>query len=318
MEHSDNNRNIADILDEIGLYYEIAGDQYRKKSFLNGSNIVRNYKDEINSGEELINIPGIGKSISETIDEYLTTNKVQRLEDLRNKYMTQKELLNYFQSFYGIGMVKASELVKAGYTSLSQIWDDKDKILTKAQQDGIFWRNHINVRIPREEMNIINDEISILFNGNRFNWVMAGSYRRQEESSGDIDLLIENNGSIDMDKIYQLLSPFIPTVLSKGTKKLAGIFRLSNEYYGHRIDILIVEPENWVYALLHFTGSGQFNKLIRDRAKSFGWKLSEYSLTNENGNKIIVNDEKDIFDLLKVEYLEPIERTKTLTHLNFK
>ena len=318
LESVDNNQNIADILNEIGLYFEIEGDEYRKKAFLNGASIIRNYKEEISSGADLISIPGIGKSITEAIDEYLKTNKVQRLENLREKYKEQKEAFDYFRTFYGIGVVKASELVKAGYTTLSQLWDNKDKLLTKTQQDGIFWRNHIHIRIPREEMNIINDEITNLFN-NDFNWVMAGSYRRQEESSGDIDILIENNGQITMEIIYQLLKPFVPTLLAKGTKKLAGIFRLSDEYYGHRIDILIVEPENWPFALLHFTGSGKFNVLMRDRAKSFGLKLSEYSLASLDNNetKIPANDEEDIFKHLRVKYIEPYERLKTLSHLEF-
>ena len=292
---TDVNKEIADILNEIGLYYEIEGDEYRKKSFLNGAEIIRNYKDQITSGNDARNLYGIGKSITEVIDEYITIGKVQRLEDLRMKHMKQKEIFNYFQSFYGIGAVKAADLVKLGYTTLSQVWDDKDKLLTKAQQDGIYWRNHIAIRIPREEMNIINDEISMLFKDSGFNWIMAGSYRRQEESSGDIDILIENNGEISIDIIYEILREYIPTVLAKGTKKLAGIFRLSDEYYGHRIDILIVEPENWPFALLHFTGSGKFNVLMRDRARSFGWKLSEYNLINEeNGEKILANNEKDI------------------------
>jgi len=318
MESSDDtNKEIADILEEIGLYYEIEGDQYRKKSFLNGAGIVRNYKDQITSGNDVSNIYGIGKSISEVIDEYLASGKVKRLEVLREKYKKQKETFEYFRSFYGIGAVKAADLVRLGYTTLSQLWDDKDKILTKAQQDGIFWRNHINVRIPREEMNIINDEISSIFGNSGFNWVMAGSYRREEESSGDIDILIENNGNITMDDIYEMLSGYIPTVLAKGTKKLAGIFRLSDEYYGHRIDILLVEPENWPFALLHFTGSGRFNVLMRDRARSFCWKLSEYSLLNENGDKILVNNEEDIFIALGVAYLKPKYRKKNLVSLVF-
>lgn len=316
MELIDNNQNISDILNEIGLYYEIENDQYRKKSFINGAHMIRNYIEKIISGDDVISIPGIGKSISEVIDEYLTTGKVQRLENLRKKHKEQKEAYDLFKSFYGIGSVKASELVKAGYTTLSQIWDNKDKLLTKAQQDGIFWRNHINVRIPREEMNIINTEIARLFEGYDFNWVMAGSYRREEKSSGDIDILIENNGEIDMDIIYQLLIQYIPTVLSKGPKRLAGIFRLSDEYYGHRIDILMVEPKNWPFALLHFTGSDKFNILMSDRAKSFGWKLGMYDLTDENGNKIPADDEEDIFDALKVKYLKPFERLKTLSHLD--
>ena len=313
----DINKEISDILNEIGLYYEIEGDEYRKKSFLNGAEIIKNYKDQINSGNDVRNLYGIGKSITEVIDEYLTTGKVQRLEDLREKHRKQKEAFDYFRSFYGIGAVKASDLVKLGYTTLSQVWDDKDKLLTKAQQDGIYCRNHINIRIPREEMNIINNEISLLFEDSGFNWIMAGSYRREEESSGDIDLLIENNGEISIDIIYEILIQYIPTVLAKGTKKLAGIFRLSNEYYGRRVDILMVEPENWPFALLHFTGSGRFNVLMRDRARSFGWKLSEYNLIDENGKKVPADNEKDIFSALRVKYIEPVQRTKNLASLEF-
>lgn len=318
MESSDDvNKTIADILNEIGLYYEIEGDKYRQKAFLNAADVVRNYNDEIISGGKIASIHGIGKSTIETIDEYLATGKVRRLEDLREKHRKQKELLDYFQSFYGIGVVKASELVRAGYTTLSQLWDDRDKVLTKAQQEGIFWRNHIPIRIPREEMQMINEEMSILFNDYDFNWRMAGSFRREENSSGDIDILIENNGDVTMDVIYEILKKYIPTVLSKGSIRLSGIFRLSDDYYGHRIDILMVEPENWPFALLHFTGSGKFNVLMRNRAKSFGWKLSEYYLLDENDDKIPANDEEDIFEALGVKYLKPIERTKTLSHLEF-
>lgn len=320
----DPNKDIASILSEIALYYTISNDTHRKKSFLTGAEIVENYNDEITSGDDIIMIKGIGTSIRDVINEYLTTGKVQRLEELRNKYNKQRDLFDYFKSFYGIGPVKSAELVKLGYTTLPQLWDAKDELLNSAQQLGIFWRNHINVRIPREEMNIINDEISSIF-GDNLKWVMAGSYRRQEESSGDIDLLIERSDDVNMDYIYELLEDYIPAVLAKGEKKLAGIFRLSEEYYGHRIDILIVEPESWPFALLHFTGSGQFNVLMRSRAISFGWRLSEYSLYDvalkETYGNIDISEgieiEKDIFDKLLVQYLEPIERTKKLTSLKF-
>ena len=309
------NKEISSVLYEIGMYYDLSNDEYRKKAFLNGAEIISNLEDEVDSSDDIKNIPGIGKSISEVVDEFLTTKNVKRLDQLRDKHKNEMATFQYFQSFYGIGPATALKLVRAGYTELPQIYDDRDKLLTKAQQIGIYWRNHITVRIPRKEMNIINQKISDVLDHNNVNWVMAGSYRREEPSSGDIDLLIEDTDEITIDKIYELLGSYIPDVLAKGKKKLAGIFRLSDEYWGHRIDILMFKKENWAFALMHFTGSGQFNKLMRNRAKSFGWKLSEYNLIDENGNKIVVNDEKDIFEALKVKYLEPIERTKTLNLL---
>jgi DNA polymerase/3'-5' exonuclease PolX len=314
-EHN-NNKRLASLLYEIAMYYRLARDAYRAKAFNTGGDAVFHYKGDITSGNDIINVHGVGKSISDSIDEYIPTGRIKRLEELQKTYIKEKELFDYFQSFYGIGPVKAIQLIEAGYTTLSQLWDNKDKLLTYAQQQGIFWRNHINVRIPKEEMDMINEEISNIFN-NKFNWIMAGSYRREEESSGDIDLLIERDDSISMDDVYELLGQYLPTTLAKGEKKLAGIFRLSNEYFGHRIDILIVEKQNWPFALLHFTGSGRFNVLMRNRAKSFGWKLSEYNLLNENNEKINVLDEKEIFDVLGVKYIPPNQRFKTLTALEF-
>lgn len=338
------NKDIANVLSEIGMYYHLAGDKYRSNAYTNGSEIVKNYdEDVVIPGNKFLSIHGIGPSINASVKEYLTTGKVERLEQLRKKYGEQRDAFIYFQTFYKIGPVKAANLVKSGYITLEQLWTDKDEVLTSEQQKGIFWRNHINEtitdektgkisyvtrKIPRKEMNLIHGKISEVFD-NKFKWVMAGSYRREESSSGDIDILIEKTNYTDMDNIVNLLSEYIPNdpedlhypyssgIFSQGPKKFSGMFRLSDAYYGHRIDILLVEPENWAPALLHFTGSGRFNILMRNRAKSFGWKLSEYHLTDQDGNKILVNNEKDIFNYLKVEYLAPVQRTKILTELTF-
>lgn len=316
-EQEDTNKEISDVLFEISAYYLLAKDKQREKTFDNAARIISTYDEVITSGKQAETIYGIGKSISSIIDEYLKTGQVKRLKMLQDDFVTKKPIMDYFMSFYGIGPVKAADLINKGYTTLAQLWNNKDKLLTQAQQAGILWREHIPIRIPKDEMDTIHDTISDIFKDEEFKWEMAGSFRRQEESSGDIDILIQRDDNVDMNIIVDILEPYLPTILSQGVKKLAGIFRLSDEYYGHRIDILIIAPESWHFALLHFTGSGRFNILMRHRAKEFGLKLSEYSLTDENDDRILVNDEKDIFDILKVEYLSPIERTKTLKSLTY-
>jgi DNA polymerase (family 10) len=44
---------------------------------------------------------------------------------------------------------------------------------------------------------------------------------------------------------------------------------------------------------------------MRGIAKSKKLKLSEYGLFKLNGEKIIINSERDIFDALEMEYLLP-------------
>jgi DNA polymerase/3'-5' exonuclease PolX len=72
-----------------------------------------------------------------------------------------------------------------------------------------------------------------------------------------------------------------------------------------RIDIRFVPYESFNSALLYFTGSADLNKEMRKIAKKKNLKLSEYGLFKENGDKLEVKSERDIFDILGLEYLHP-------------
>ena len=121
-----------------------------------------------------------------------------------------------------------------------------------------------------------------------------------------------------MDGVISLLKEYLPVILAKGPTRFAGIFRLSEDYIGHRIDIRLVKPESWPYALLYFTGSQRFDILMRQRAIDLGLKLNEYGLYDNLGQPQYATNEKEIFDILQVAYLEPVERTKTLLNLTYK
>jgi len=91
--------------------------------------------------------------------------------------------------------------------------------------------------------------------------------------------------------------------------KFMGFCQL-HEFPVRRIDIRFVPYESYYSALLYFTGSGSFNKKMRTVAINAGYLLNEYGLFNKKTNKQIkIKSEKDIFDILKMEYLEPQFRT---------
>ena len=87
-----------------------------------------------------------------------------------------------------------------------------------------------------------------------------------------------------------------------------GICKLSNKIIGRRIDIRLISLDSYYYALLYFTGSDETNKYMRNIAKQNNWKLNEYSLIDNNNKKFIVNSEEDIFKLLHIDYINPIDR----------
>ena len=68
--------------------------------------------------------------------------------------------------------------------------------------------------------------------------------------------------------------------------------------------------------MLYFTGSGTFNTEMRKEALKKGYTINEYGIyTTKKENRKTIKDklvpsanEKDIFDLVGMEYLEPPDR----------
>ena len=80
-----------------------------------------------------------------------------------------------------------------------------------------------------------------------------------------------------------------------------------------RIDIRYIPINSVGAAKLYFTGSGDFNKNMRSYANSKGYTINEYGIyklkaDKTKGLKIKTRTEKDIFDVLKIEYVEPENR----------
>lgn len=341
---------LAEIFSLIANYYKIDKDEYREKAFANAANILLNHPEPIISGKQAEDeIRGIGKSIGAAIDEYLQTGTVERLTILENKYKERSATINLFRSIYGIGPVAALHFYEQGFRTLEDLWNKAN--LNNSQKIGIIWRKHINLRIKRSEMDLINATLHEYLDPYELRWEIVGSYRRGEMTSGDVDVLIEDNGSIKTQDIAEILQPLLPAIMALGPTKIMGMFRLSPKYNGHRIDILLIAPESYGAALMYFTGSDRFNVLMRGRAKEMNMRLNEHGLykveiddtpKSETSGSLFIKEtpkespkrrgkkeadvlekliliptetEEDIFDILNVAYLEPKDRTKTLISL---
>jgi DNA polymerase/3'-5' exonuclease PolX len=316
------NKDLAEVLGLIASYYYIARDTYRAKTYANASAKIAAFPQGIVSGAQArASIKGIGDSVEADINEYLKNydeetgvGTLNRLQELESRFSNARSTIDYFKSFYGIGPVTAAKFYNAGFRTLEDLWFKAN--LTDAQRVGIMWRDHISLRIPRSEMDIINQTIGSILDPYGIKWSIAGSYRRNEQSSGDIDVLVEARPDLNMDGIVRLLQPHIPAILAQGEKVFMGIFRLDEMHNGHRIDIKLIDHSSYPFALLHYTGSQMFNILMRQRAIEFGMSLNEYGLFSQN-TSYPANSEEDIFGLLKVRYMPPEARTKTIDKLEY-
>ncbi len=139
---------------------------------------------------------------------------------------------------------------------------------------------------------------------------IVGSYRREKQIIGDLEILVTGLSSDNIIKILdrcKLLT--IHKILWKGNKKMAFVVSYGN-INNLQLEIYITEKKYWPFALLTRTGSGMFNIIMRSKAKKSGLLLNEYGLFNKNGEIIKgLKTEKSIMEYLDMKYHTPSERS---------
>lgn len=300
--------------------------------------IIAKFSKVIRSGSELSNIKGIGPKTIARIDEIIGTGILSEIKSGQNQIEAVKEL----SEIYGIGPVKASEFyTQYKITNLKQLVNANKKgliVLTEQMKLGIKYKDKLRTKIPRvliARLDIFVHDVLYKLDKN-FISVICGSYRRCKDFSSDVDILITHKNlkskndtgkylKIILDNLSKYfivdslttsynthfqgfasfkLIPDLPTDFDK------SIFNPKTNVI--RLDIIMVPIQYFYSALLHFTGSGDFNQKLRLHAKSLGYKLSEYGLfkIDKTGNQIHLpaNSEQDIFQALLLKYVCPEKR----------
>lgn len=140
---------------------------------------------------------------------------------------------------------------------------------------------------------------------------VVGSYRRQKDVVGDIELLV---AGFSIEKIIALLGKSkivsIDEILWKGKVKTALLITSKKfSIKGLQLEVYISNKKCWGASLLTRTGPAALNIMMRSKAKRKGFlKLNEYGLYDKDGNQVAGKTEQSIFKKLNMPYLEPEER----------
>jgi DNA polymerase/3'-5' exonuclease PolX len=245
------------------------------------------------------------------------------LEELEKPYKEMTTVIDKLTTIFGIGPQNAKKFYEMGVKSIEDLGSGRYP-LTDAQSIGYSYREHLVIKIPRDEMNVYQETVGTLLPG--INFEIVGSYRRGEIESGDIDIMVTKRlGFPTLKQVVERLRPIIVETLAFGDQKFMGISRLSRQYLYRRIDIRVFEEENWAPALMYFTGSQKFNVLMRQRAIELGMHLDEYGLYalepimggGNTKNIVPTREEIDIFNKLGVKYLYPVQRTREINELSY-
>ena len=302
------NELLASSFDQMAIQNK--GERYRARAYRNAASSIRNYQGTILSGEQAQkDIKGIGKSIGAKIDELIATGKLDAIEERSDTEKEMDQAIQLFEGIHGVGPVTAMKWYTKGYRSLedlTKVYND----MTDAQKLGYYYYHHLQKRIPRQEMDQLASIITNAIQSTGAESMICGSYRRGEESSGDIDCLIKGTVSIDLSTILEALikTGIMVGHLAIGAYKYMGLCRVTPTSCVRRIDLLIVAEESWPYATLYFTGSKNLNVKMRAKALTMGMSMNEHGMTG-NGRDYPAKTEQDIFRMLGMEYIEPTKRS---------
>ena len=308
---------------------------FRLKSIDTATKIISNLKSIDLTINQIKNIKGIGEGTIRRIKEIIETGKLKEIK-ITSKDETFFKIINDLEETYGVGRKTAYSLFKnyniKSIEELKKKIDNNEIEVSDVIKKGLKYVGKINTNINRKIVDNIHELLlnTLLSIDPELFGTICGSYRRQKEFVGDIDFIITDprNRSIrgfyprlitkqqtEKYTIYfkdfllklQNIGFLIEFLTGEDVKtKFMGIFKYNNII--GRIDIRYIPYDSYYYALLYFTGNKDFNRNMRMVAISHGYKLNEYGLY-KNNKSFKVNSEKEIFDLLGLEYVQPEKRT---------
>lgn len=275
---------------------------------------------DITSVDDVKGVDGIGAKLQQKIEEILRTGKLEAAERaLANpRFAAFEALLNV----YGVGPVKAKDLIDSGITSIAGLREALSQnlgLLTDAQKIGLHYYEDLLLRIPREEMR--EHEAAILDTvDKKYNTTIVGSYRRGAETSGDIDVLLclpdsmtgAQRNTLFKQTVARLTKKgYLVSVLALGNTKCLGVCQLPGKR-ARRLDLLVIPEAEYAYAILYFTGSDLFNVAFRSHCLDKGYTLNEHGMkpTGDKPQPPPMKTEKDIFDFVGLRYVEPNVRVR--------
>ena len=318
------NEKFIDLMEQLSAIMLKQGEPFRSRAYQKAQETIMAFPGDITSPEDLKGKPGIGETIMEKLNEYVSTGTLKILEREKNNPV------NILADVYGIGPKKAKELVEAGITSIEQLRKVQDQNLNDVQKVGLKYYEDILKRIPRSEVQNYETIFKKTFQQvisashkiapgslDQGSLEIVGSYRRGAETSGDIDVIITSENPKVFIQFIDLLvqEKVIVEILSRGPTKCLVIAKIPSSDSYRRVDFLYTNLEEYPFSILYFTGSKSFNTVMRHQALSMGLTMNEHGLYKMEGKKkgekvdVIFKSEKNIFDYLHMEYKSPKERT---------
>ncbi|KAK4598221.1 hypothetical protein RGQ29_015624 [Quercus rubra] len=278
----DLNRNITEIFGKLVNIYRALGEDRRSFSYYKAIAVIEKLSFKIDSADQVKDLPSIGKSLQDHIQEIVTTGKLSKLEHFEKDEKVRT--ITLFGEVWGIGPATALKLYEKGHRTLDDLKNENS--LTNSQRIGLKYFDDIKQRIPRhevQEMDLLLQKVGEdILHG--VNIVCGGSFRRGRTSCGDLDIIITHPDGRShrgfLSKYVERLKDmkFLREDLIFTTHSEEGTDSGVDTYFGlctypgrelrHRIDLKVYPRDIYAFGLISWTGNDVLN---RRAVSSYSW-----------------------------------------------
>ena len=310
------NREVAHIFATVADLLEIKGENFhRVLAYRRAAETISNLPRDlhaIHQEDALTDLPNIGATLAEKIEELLTTGEL--------------EFYNRLASEIPPGLVQMLEVPGLGPKRVKQFWQELDITSIEALKEaaeagqlqtlsGMGKKSEQRILEGIEALERRTDRTRIgeaypLAHGlldrlleveGAQKGAVAGSLRRWKETIGDLDLLIASDTPEPIMDAFATL-PEVARVVGKGPTKTT--VELHN---GHQVDLRVLPPERYGTLLVYFTGSKEHNVRLRELALKQGLSLNEHAFTpvEGDGEPILCATEEEVYDVLGMPWITP-------------
>jgi len=310
------NRQIAEIFFTVADLLQIKGESiHRVLAYRRAAETISDLARDLNSIYEegtLTDLPNIGKTLADKIEELLTTGEL--------------EFYNRLTSEVPIGLIDIVKVDGVGPKKAKLFWEELDittvgqlkaaaeagelqKLagMGKKSEDKILEgiamleRRTDRVRIG-DAWPLANNILSRLLQVEGVEkGDIGGSLRRRRETIGDIDLLIASSNPDPVMEAFATM-PEVESILGRGDTKTSVILR-----NGQQADLRVLPADRWGTLLNYFTGSQAHNIRMRNLALEHGLTLNEhrYGPAEGEGEDILCETEEEVYSVVGLPWIPP-------------
>jgi DNA polymerase (family 10) len=311
------NTQIAAALDELGDLYELDGAiVHRIVAYRNAAKAVRDASESITGlarQGRATELPGIGATIQEKVLALADTGQIPALEKLRAKFPAGLVAMTHLP---GLGPKRARRLYdELGIDSLEALREAAQNhrvralrgfgpkaeetllsALTAFEAEGPTRRTVLSRALAVGERLV--EALRAHPAADRVE--LAGSARRMADSVKDLDIIATASDPAALARAAAELT-LVESAASPGDNAIRLL-----THSGLRVDLRIVEPDQFGNVLQHLTGSKEHNMALRDYAVRRGLHISEYGVLDDGtGETHRCATEAEVYALLGMDYIEP-------------